>query len=228
MFNGQRLPTGHPTARHIRILNRTRRCGRWDRRNRLGRGSNVCWGSIGWSSFGCARHRWSGRLGCRTWRHGSGSHWGCRIGNGQRLPTGHATSWDLFILDDTISLDRCGLSCGNFWLCCLRLIGHGLLCDGCGSRGNGCGFNCWLCWRVGVFDGQRLPSDHATFRHRYQLLRVLSSSTTLGRTSNRSPTTPKSATSKIGASSSLLIATMVLAVCMPARCWMAPEMPTAT
>lgn len=49
-----------------------------------------------------------------------------------------------------------------------------------------------------------------------------------GTTWNRSPTTPKSAISKIGASGSLLIATMVLAVCMPARCWMAPETPIAT
>ena len=50
----------------------------------------------------------------------------------------------------------------------------------------------------------------------------------LGRTLNRSPTTPKSTSSKIGASSSLLTATIVLEVCMPARCWIAPEMPAAT
>jgi hypothetical protein len=31
----------------------------------------------------------------------------------------------------------------------------------------------------------------------------------------------------MGASSSLFTATMVLLVCMPARCWIAPEMPTA-
>src|SRR5271165_2527987 len=31
----------------------------------------------------------------------------------------------------------------------------------------------------------------------------------------------------MGASGSLLTATIVLEVCMPARCWMAPEMPTA-
>jgi len=37
----------------------------------------------------------------------------------------------------------------------------------------------------------------------------------------------KSATWKIGASSSLLMATMTLESFMPARCWMAPEMPTA-
>ena len=49
-----------------------------------------------------------------------------------------------------------------------------------------------------------------------------------GSTVWRSPTTPKSTSSKIGASSSLLIAMIVLEVCMPARCWMAPEMPQAT
>src|SRR6516162_4917806 len=32
----------------------------------------------------------------------------------------------------------------------------------------------------------------------------------------------------MGASASLLTATIVLEVCIPARCWMAPEMPTAT
>src|SRR6185312_2437440 len=53
------------------------------------------------------------------------------------------------------------------------------------------------------------------------------SSVSCGTTLNRSPTTPKSASSKIGASGSLLITMMVLDVCMPARCWIAPEMPTA-
>jgi 2-polyprenyl-6-methoxyphenol hydroxylase-like FAD-dependent oxidoreductase len=58
-------------------------------------------------------------------------------------------------------------------------------------------------------------------------LRFSTSSVSWGTTWKRSPTTPKSASSKIGASGSLLIAMMVLAVCMPARCWIAPEMPTA-
>ena len=49
-----------------------------------------------------------------------------------------------------------------------------------------------------------------------------------GTTLNRSPTRPMSATWKMGASSSLLMAMMVLESFMPARCWMAPEMPTAT
>ena len=51
--------------------------------------------------------------------------------------------------------------------------------------------------------------------------------TSCGTTVRTSPTTPKSAISKIGASASLLTAMMVFAVCMPARCWMAPEMPSA-
>ena len=42
--------------------------------------------------------------------------------------------------------------------------------------------------------------------------------TSCGTTVKTSPTTPKSAISKIGASASLLTAMMVFAVCMPARC----------
>jgi hypothetical protein len=37
-----------------------------------------------------------------------------------------------------------------------------------------------------------------------------------------------SAVSKIGASGSLLIATIVRASFIPVTCWIAPEMPTAT
>ena len=48
-----------------------------------------------------------------------------------------------------------------------------------------------------------------------------------GTTLNRSPTKPISATWKIGASSSLLIAMIVFESFIPARCWIAPEMPTA-
>ena len=46
-----------------------------------------------------------------------------------------------------------------------------------------------------------------------------------GTFSNKSPTSPTSATWKIGASPSLLIAAMTLLSFIPARCWMAPEMP---
>jgi len=48
-----------------------------------------------------------------------------------------------------------------------------------------------------------------------------------GTISNRSATTPMSATSKIGASGSLLMAMMKFEPFMPTRCWIAPEMPTA-
>ena len=49
-----------------------------------------------------------------------------------------------------------------------------------------------------------------------------------GTISFRSPTTPRSAYSKIGACGSLLIATIVPEPCIPTLCWIAPEMPTAT
>jgi hypothetical protein len=48
-----------------------------------------------------------------------------------------------------------------------------------------------------------------------------------GRMANRSPTTPKRESLKIGASASLLIATITLLLRIPAWCWMAPEMPQA-
>src|SRR3569833_2372496 len=54
---------------------------------------------------------------------------------------------------------------------------------------------------------------------RSDYLRFLISSVSCGATWNRSPTTPLSTSSKIGASESLLMATIVLEVCMPARCW---------
>ena len=58
------------------------------------------------------------------------------------------------------------------------------------------------------------PADHT--------LSVIS-----GTASKMSATRPKSATWKIGASSSLLIATMIFESFIPARCWIAPEMPQA-
>src|ERR1700754_2357136 len=48
-----------------------------------------------------------------------------------------------------------------------------------------------------------------------------------GRILKRSPTKPMSAISKIDASPSLLMATIVPASLMPVRCWMAPEIPMA-
>lgn len=85
-------------------------------------------------------------------------------------------------------------------------------------------------WPPGVPDGHSwclspvvAPDGGATGGH----LRLRISSAAWGTTLNRSPTTPKSASSKIGASASLFTATIVFEVCMPARCWMAPEMPSA-
>ena len=61
-----------------------------------------------------------------------------------------------------------------------------------------------------------------------QPFRFSISCTAWGSTVCRSPTTPKSAIAKIGASPSLLTTTTVFEVCIPALCWMAPEMPAAT
>ncbi len=97
-----------------------------------------------------------------------------------------------------------------------------------------------LRFRCGRVDGHRisgrpgLSTRHARQtasqhprRHGY-FFRASRAAITCGTTANTSPTMPKSATSKIGASGSLLIATMFFDVCMPARCWIAPEMPSAT
>ena len=54
------------------------------------------------------------------------------------------------------------------------------------------------------------------------------SSVSFGTISCRSPTTPRSQNSKIGAFGSLLIATIVPEPCMPTLCWIAPEIPHAT
>ena len=58
--------------------------------------------------------------------------------------------------------------------------------------------------------------------------RARTSSTSLGTIACRSPTTPRSENSKIGALASLLIATITFEPCMPTLCWIAPEMPSAT
>ena len=42
-----------------------------------------------------------------------------------------------------------------------------------------------------------------------------------------SPTMPRSATPKMGASGSLLTATMLREFFIPTKCWVAPEMPQA-
>ena len=57
--------------------------------------------------------------------------------------------------------------------------------------------------------------------------RAFTSSVSRGTIWCRSPTTPRSAYSKMGAFGSLLMATMVPAACMPTLCWIAPEIPQA-
>ncbi len=57
--------------------------------------------------------------------------------------------------------------------------------------------------------------------------RALRASMSLGTTLCTSPTTPRSATEKMGASWSLLMATMFFEFFMPTRCWVAPEIPQA-
>ncbi len=57
--------------------------------------------------------------------------------------------------------------------------------------------------------------------------RALSASMSLGTTLCTSPTTPRSAMPKIGASPSLLTQTMLSEPFMPTMCWVAPEMPSA-
>src|SRR5579884_4291705 len=76
--------------------------------------------------------------------------------------------------------------------------------------------------RSGRFD--RYCAGHEPYppwfyrRLAYECLSFFSSSTVSGTALNRSATSPKSATLKIGASGSLLIATMVLESFIPARC----------
>ena len=57
--------------------------------------------------------------------------------------------------------------------------------------------------------------------------RARTSSVSFGTIWCRSPTTPMSQKSKIGAFGSLLIATIVPEPCIPTLCWIAPEMPHA-
>src|SRR6185369_2137584 len=84
----------------------------------------------------------------------------------------------------------------------------------------------------GEEDDEQDDKDHQRHdqleRHGWpQPRRARSSWRIAGPTSNRSPTTRRSANSAIGASGSRLTATIVSAVCMPTLCWIAPEMPRA-
>ena len=70
--------------------------------------------------------------------------------------------------------------------------------------------------------GRTLPTA------RHEEARARTSSASFGTIACRSPTTPKSENSKIGAFGSLLMATITFEPCMPTLCWIAPEIPSAT
>src|SRR5581483_3199673 len=87
-----------------------------------------------------------------------------------------------------------------------------------------------------LVDGIRRSGDRLRRRPRGRIVRrpnaherrARTSSVSFGTISCRSPTTPRSANSKMGAFGSLLIATITFEPCMPTLCWIAPEMPSAT
>ena len=74
-------------------------------------------------------------------------------------------------------------------------------------------------------DGHR--EDHGERDGAQELARLRTSSVSAGTIWNRSPTTPRSAIRRIGASASLLIATMRFAPFMPTTCCSAPLIPAA-
>ena len=78
---------------------------------------------------------------------------------------------------------------------------------------------------AGRVDGRRVVDRSDA--HPQPPFRAFSAAVSLGRILFRSPTTPRSENSKIGAFGSLLIATMFSEDCMPTLCWIAPEMPAA-
>ncbi len=71
--------------------------------------------------------------------------------------------------------------------------------------------------------GVRLPAGSGRFCQP----RALRASINFGNTLCTSPTIPRSATEKMGASWSLLMATMFFEFFMPTMCWVAPEIPHA-
>src|SRR4051812_30753288 len=75
---------------------------------------------------------------------------------------------------------------------------------------------------------RRRPRGRIIARANAHDLRERTSSVSFGTISCRSPTTPRSENSKIGAFASLLIATITFDPCIPTLCWIAPEMPSAT
>ena len=77
-----------------------------------------------------------------------------------------------------------------------------------------------------VLDAPRGREPRRDGAHQALLARI--NSVSLGTIWWRSPTTPRSENSKIGAFGSLLIATITFELCMPTLCWIAPEIPQAT
>src|SRR4051794_5112762 len=71
------------------------------------------------------------------------------------------------------------------------------------------------------------PGGPARGRRRYPL-RAAIASVSFGTTVSASPTTPRSANSKMGALASLLMATITPEFIIPTLCWIAPETPAAT
>jgi hypothetical protein len=71
------------------------------------------------------------------------------------------------------------------------------------------------------------PSGRLSVVSYYLAFISFTASTSLGSTFMASPTIPYCAASNIGASLSVLTATIYLDELMPARCWVAPEIPTA-
>src|SRR5262249_44820137 len=82
-------------------------------------------------------------------------------------------------------------------------------------------------WRTNVVPRIERRRKLSRLDWHYEPFLALIASVTLGTILWRSPTTPRSENSKIGAFWSLLIARMFSEFCIPTLCWIAPEMPSA-
>jgi hypothetical protein len=82
-------------------------------------------------------------------------------------------------------------------------------------------------WNLETFRVAGRPKRRSQRAHRSYPFAFFTSSISAGTMSNKFPTMAQSAISKIGASESLLIATMLFEPFMPTRCWIAPEIPSA-
>src|SRR5699024_12819986 len=101
----------------------------------------------------------------------------------QWLPTGHSAGPYHSVLNRWFGRCRSGLLGYRFGRSFLVRL------DLCNGR------------RLLVFNGKRTPPGHATFRQRYQLLRVEISATNCGKTTHKYPTTPTSDTKENGTTS---------------------------